>query len=511
MSGVGSKAAEAARWSLVTQVVAKLISPVTTLVLAHVLAPEAFGVVATVTMVVSFAEMFSDAGFQKYLVQHEFDSGERLRLCSDVAFWTNLAVSLLIWALVAIFRDPLAAAVGNPGLGLPIAVACASLPLVSLSSVQVARYQRDLDFKGLFSARVGSALVVFAAAVPLALLGAGYWSLIASTVASNLFLAVWLTARSAWRPGARYSWAALAGMFSFSAWTLLEAFTIWLTSWAGTFVLGAAMDAHYLGLYKTAVSLTSSITSLASSAVNPVVFSTLSRLQGDRARFDSALFRVQGYLALVLVPMALAMLVFRGPLVEVLLGPQWSDAVLFFGLYSASSAVVVVFAHTLSEAYRSLGRPRLSTLVQALYLAALVPTLWLSAGAGWGVFSVAVPAVRLVVFTGAHFAVSRACLGLSPWAMVRPQLPVYAASAAVAAACALALPLFMGAPAAALLLLLPAAYAYLLLAAALPGVRPLLSDLSSRMGAARLLDRVLPRRLRMGGWSEKKPRGMSGR
>ena len=58
------KASSATKWSLVTEVVVKLISPLTQIALAHILAPEAFGVVATVTMVTSFADMLSDAGFR---------------------------------------------------------------------------------------------------------------------------------------------------------------------------------------------------------------------------------------------------------------------------------------------------------------------------------------------------------------------------------------------------------------------------------------------------------------
>lgn len=66
------KITAAGRWSALTEIAAKLVTPVTAMILARLLAPEAFGVVATVTMVVSFVEMFADAGFQKYLVQHEF-------------------------------------------------------------------------------------------------------------------------------------------------------------------------------------------------------------------------------------------------------------------------------------------------------------------------------------------------------------------------------------------------------------------------------------------------------
>ena len=60
---------QATKWSMFTEIASKLVTPITNSILARVLVPEAFGVVATLTMVVSFAEVFTDAGFQKYLIQ----------------------------------------------------------------------------------------------------------------------------------------------------------------------------------------------------------------------------------------------------------------------------------------------------------------------------------------------------------------------------------------------------------------------------------------------------------
>ena len=75
------KALYATRWSAITEIVAKLVVPISNMVLARLLTPEAFGVVATLTMVISFAELFTDAGFQKYLIQHEFrDDTDRKRV-----------------------------------------------------------------------------------------------------------------------------------------------------------------------------------------------------------------------------------------------------------------------------------------------------------------------------------------------------------------------------------------------------------------------------------------------
>ena len=89
-------------WSTITEIVAKLISPITNMILARLLAPEIFGIVASVTLVFTFADMFTDAGFQKYIVQHEFKDQKDLFRNADVAFWSNLAVSMMFWLVISI-------------------------------------------------------------------------------------------------------------------------------------------------------------------------------------------------------------------------------------------------------------------------------------------------------------------------------------------------------------------------------------------------------------------------
>ena len=101
------------------------------MILARLLAPEAFGVLVTSTMVISFAEIFTDAGFQKYLVQHEFaDDSEKFKT-TTTAFWSNLVLSLLIWLIIIAFSEPIAALVGNPGKGNVIAISCVCIPLAA--------------------------------------------------------------------------------------------------------------------------------------------------------------------------------------------------------------------------------------------------------------------------------------------------------------------------------------------------------------------------------------------
>ena len=98
----------ATKWSAIAEVLAKLITPITSMVLARLLTPDAFGVVATITMIISFAEIFTDACFQKYVIQHEFVNDDDRDESTNVAFWSNLALAFILWGIIAIFNEPLA-------------------------------------------------------------------------------------------------------------------------------------------------------------------------------------------------------------------------------------------------------------------------------------------------------------------------------------------------------------------------------------------------------------------
>ena len=197
----------------------------------------------------------------------------------------------------------------------------------------------------------------------------------------------------------------------------------------GTFVLGVVFDPYHLGLYKTATSLVASITSLATSAINPIIFATLSRFQSNREKFDSIFYKMQSYLAMVIVPLSLTLLVFREQIVLVMLGDQWSDASLFFGMYAAASSLVVVFGHTASEAYRALGKPRLSALAQGLYLLFVTPCLYLFSSKGFEFFSWSIPVARAFFSIAVDFILCKAALNLSPFLMLRRQAFCYLSGA----------------------------------------------------------------------------------
>ena len=389
------KVFSASKWSAITEVIAKLIVPITNMILARILAPEAFGVVATVTMIISFVEMFTDAGFQKYLVQREFEDENEKYMKANVAFWTNFGLSLFLWGIIALFNEQIAYMVGNPGLGIVITVACIQLPLTSFSSIQMALFRRDFDFKTLFYARVISIIIPFFITIPLALLGLSYWSLIIGTVITQFFNAVFLTIKSSWKPTFYYDLNTLKEMFSFSAWSLIEAVSIWLTTWVDTFIIGYFLNEYYLGIYKTSTSIVNSLLALITGATVPVLFSALSRLQHDENQFINMYFKFQRLVSILVLPLGIGVYLYRDLATQLMLGDQWNEASDVIGIWALTSVIVIVLSHFSSEAYRAKGKPKLSFLSQILHLMVLVPTVIIAAKYGFWALVYARSLVRL--------------------------------------------------------------------------------------------------------------------
>lgn len=380
---LGNKVLNATKWSAITEIAAKLVSPITSMILARILAPEAFGVVATVTMIVSFADMFTDAGFQKYLVQHAFKDEEEKFNNANVAFWTNLGISVFLWFIIVIFREKIASSVGNPSLGNVVAIASIQLLLTSFSSIQMALYRRDFDFKTLFLVRMVSVFIPFAVTLPLAFLGLSYWALIIGTITMQLSNAIILTLKSKWKPKLFYNTKILIEMLSFSIWSLIEAISIWLTTWADTFIIGNALNQYYLGLYKTSTSMVNTLMALITGSTTPVLFSTLSRLQDDEVKFNNMFLKFQRLISIMVFPLGVGVYLYSDLATQILLGSQWSEASGVIGIWALTSSVMIVFGNYCSELYRAKGSPKLSFVAQLLHLIVLIPACIISSKYGF--------------------------------------------------------------------------------------------------------------------------------
>jgi len=427
MSDLNKQVVTATKWSAITEIAAKLVAPVSTMVLARLLTPDAFGILVTATMVISFAEIFTDAGFQKYLIQHKFDSDKDLYQSTTVAFWSNLVLSLVIWLGIICFSENIATLVGNEGRGDVIAVSCFCIPLAAFSSIQMALYKRSFDFKTLFWVRIVGIMIPLVLTIPLAFLTHSYWALIIGMIVLNLSNALILTVKSRWKPNFFYSISLLKEMYSFTVWSMFEAISIWMTSYIDIFIVGTMLSQHYLGVYRTSMSTVGQIMGLIVAATTPVLFSSLSKLQNDDRELKRMFFSFQKIVGILLIPLGVGIFLFSDLITDILLGDQWEEASHFIGLWGVTSSITIVFAHYCSEVFRAKGKPKLSTLAQVVHMVFLIPTVLLAVGCGFDFLCDMRALVRLTLIL-INVIILYGLIGISFIAMVKNVLPSLAAS-----------------------------------------------------------------------------------
>lgn len=419
---LNKKIVNATKWSTITEVMGKLVAPISNMVLARLLTPDAFGVVATLHMVIAFAEIFTDAGFQRYLIQHEFKDEEDKDKSTNVAFWSNLVMSFVLWGIIAVFCEPLATLVGNPGLGHVLVVACVSIPLAAFSSIQMALYKRHFDFKTLFYRRLVSLLVPLVVTIPLAYYTRNYWALVIGTICSNIANAILLTVKSSWRPSFYYSFRRLKEMLSFCVWSIIDSILVWATKYIDVFLIGLYLTPFYLGLYKTSISTVGHFTSLITAIVLPLLLPAFSRLQNNIPELKSTILKYQKYLSVLLLPLGTGIFVFSHLITEIMLGSQWTEAEPMIGLWAIVDVFVVIFARFCGNVYPAIGKPRIAAVVQMIYLLILVPVVYYFAQKGFTELYWARSIVKFFMVL-IHFVFIFFLIQMSPWKMLKNVFP----------------------------------------------------------------------------------------
>lgn len=352
----------AVKWSTIAEVLAKLISPITSMVLARLLTPDAFGLVASITIVISFCDLFTDIGCNKYIIQHQFPSDSNLYKVATVAFWSNLCISSVLWFLILFFDSYIAYFLNIQGYEFAIVIAAFSLFMTSFSSVQVSLMRKKMDFKDIFKIRILVILFTLVISISLAYLGFGFWAIILGNLFRDVLYAVLFTYISKWKPDFHFDFFEFKDMMAFGFSSFLENLFTWFKSNISVLILSSSLSSYFLGLYKTPITIDNSILGLLYSSLIPVLYSALSRVSSQIDEFQNVLFRLQRLMAMVAFPIGMILLVFNDVVTKFFLGGQWMSIAWFVGLYGCSVVVENVFCIFCIEAYRAAGKPKFSAI-----------------------------------------------------------------------------------------------------------------------------------------------------
>lgn len=398
--------ATASKWSTLSAVAKNAGTPVVFLVLARLLSPEDFGIVAIAALLISFARILWDAGMSKALIQRAGDAED----AGTVVFWINVIFGLGLYLVLFIVADQIAQLFEDPRVTAVIRVQGIQLIFMSTCAVHIALLEKDLNFKPLFWVRLSTSLVPGLASIPLALAGASYWSIVIGTLIGSAAQMVLLWCMNPWRPTMRFDVPLARSMFRFGAWATGEGLLGWFYAWGDILIVGIILSASDLGLYRTGNLLVTMVFALVLAPLTPVMFSVLSRFQNDRVRLTGALNRASKAVSIVAISLGVGTFVLQDFITHVLFDEKWigiASVLGWMGLTQGVSWTVGLNA----AAYRAIGRPDITVKLNLLLVSLYLPVYITCANFGlqallYGRFSVAIIGILLHIYI-AHMVLGR--------------------------------------------------------------------------------------------------------
>ncbi|UCD97595.1 MAG: MOP flippase family protein [Chloroflexota bacterium] len=317
------KAAKGVVWSIIQKWGRAGISTISFIVLARILPPEAFGLVALATVFTAFVEIFLDNGFTAAIVQREDLEPEHL----DTAFWTSVLMGVILTVVGILLSGFVASLFKEPDLEPILEWLSVSFVIIALSSTQVAILQRELAFKSLAARSLAATAVGGIVGVGMALAGFGVWSLVGQTLANAVAAAIVLWRASNWRPGFRYSGKHFKELFSFGISIIGNKILVFFNRRTDDFLIGYYLGPTMLGYYTIGYRLLLVLIRVATNIINTVAFPTFSRLQDQPEKMRRAFYKVTQYTSLIAMPVFLGMAVLAPELVFTFFGEKWAPSI----------------------------------------------------------------------------------------------------------------------------------------------------------------------------------------
>ena len=317
------QAARAALWSSIQTWGTQVLSTVVFLVLARLLAPQDFGLVALAGVVMALVQLFADQGFGQAIIQRR----ELDRRHLDTAFWISFGFSIVLAGIVNAVAGPVADLFGQPRLENVLRVLSIAFPLVGLTSVQEALFRRNLLFRTLAIRSLVAAGAGGAVGITLAVLGYGVWSLVAQLLAARGAEIVVLWSATTWKPRLSVSVAHFHELFSFGIAVVGTNLLNFLNRRLDDLLIGYFLGPVALGYYSVGYRVLRIVTNLLTVTISQVALPAFSRLQLDRARMVRAFYTATEMTSLVSFPAFVALAVLAPDIVPVLFGDRWDAAV----------------------------------------------------------------------------------------------------------------------------------------------------------------------------------------
>lgn len=387
-ASLGTKAARGVVWTTLQSLVARLSGLVVFLILARLLQPADFGLLAAAQVFIALSRTLAEAGLTRTLVQRPQLRAAHLDSALLVAGGFGVLLSVLL-----VTTAPLVARLYDLPHLTPVLIALAIVPtLTGLSSVPESVLRRQLRFRSVAMRGMVSVVLSGVLGITLALLGAGVWALVAQVV-SQVFIALivlWWSLR--WIPGRAWERSAVMELMGFGADVVGISVLSFVNRRAGELIIGVVLGPVALGLFSVGMKILTLSLDILVSNVQKVALPVFSRVADTSSRLSSAYLRATGFTTLLAFPGFALLGLFGNQLTPIIFGEQWVSAGPLMSILAFIGPVqsIAVFNNSIMLAT---GDSRLALRWTAV--TAVVNTVGFAASASFGIRAVAAVYVGL--------------------------------------------------------------------------------------------------------------------
>jgi O-antigen/teichoic acid export membrane protein len=323
MMDVKSKAIRGIIWSGIQNWGSQAIALLLFFVMARMLKPSDFGLVASANIVVAFLEIFLRQGFQQAIIQHPNLEEEHL----DTAFWAYVGIGLLLTVSMFSTADVVAQFFRQPELTSILKVLSLLFAIVPLATLQEALLNRQLNFKAIAARAIGGITISGIVGIVLVFHGFGVWSLVFQQLIFEIFSVIALWSASDWRPKLRFSWRHLQELFKFAINIFVLSFLYFFNRKSDDFLIGYFLGKISLGYYTIAYRVFEVMTQLLGNSVRQVAMPTFARLQEDPNQLRQAYYKINRLTSLVAFPAFFGVVILAPEIVVTLFGERWIPSI----------------------------------------------------------------------------------------------------------------------------------------------------------------------------------------
>ncbi|MDC3237184.1 lipopolysaccharide biosynthesis protein [bacterium] len=322
------KTVNALFWSFLERVGQQSIQFVISIILARLLLPEQFGLIAMLWIFMAIAQVFVDSGFSKALIQKQDVS--YTDECS--IFYFNILIGFIMAGILCAISPSIARFYSQPLLFPLTCTFSVNLVINAFSIVQVSLLTKKLDFKSQLIVSTAATVISGVIGIYMALNGYGVWSLVFQYISSNLSRTYLLWVLSSWRPSFIFSFASLKSMLPFGSRLTISFLIDIIFQNIYYVIIGRIFSSSDLGFYSRARHFQQLAVDNIANVVGRVIFPTLSSIQNDLPRLKRGTRKVMTMMVMVNFPLMIGMAIVAEPMILLLLTEKWAQSIVYLQL-----------------------------------------------------------------------------------------------------------------------------------------------------------------------------------